>query len=122
MHHRYFTRFDAGLSAELFHRDRSLGRFSIRDICIDGMFIETEDADLCRNDIVRVKILLSGERYTLRGLVVRRTGSGVGLMVADLDLEYYKSIAKLLAAYGPAGSIGADVPARGQKVAHGRSR
>lgn len=124
MHHRCFTRFDAGLSAELFHRDRSLGRFSIRDICIDGMFIETEDADadLCRNDIVRVRIPLFGEQYAMRGLVVRRTASGVGLMVADLDLEYYESIAKLLAAYGPAGSIGAEFPARGQKVAQGRSR
>ncbi len=122
MHHRCFTRFDAGLSAELFHRDRSLGRFSIRNICIDGMFIETEDADLRRKDIVRVRILLFGEQYTMRGLVVRRTSSGVGLMVVDLDPEYCESMAKLYAAHGPAGSIGAEVPARGEKAGHGRSR
>lgn len=96
MEHRYSPRVKAGLMVELFARQHRLGRFTTRDVSIDGMFLETRRIlHLRRNEPVEVQLLREEGvpprgRPTLRALVAHVGRDGVGVLVLDGDQHAYK--------------------------------
>ncbi|MBN2699972.1 MAG: PilZ domain-containing protein [Methylothermaceae bacterium] len=121
MQHRCFTRLKNALPVVLYHGDTHLGRFATRDISLDGMFVETGDLDFFKNDVVQVDLMLFGERYLMRGLVVRRETHGIGLVLIDVNPRYYKSLTHILSEDGAGGRVEAELPACDQKYAMGRA-
>lgn len=96
MEHRYSRRLKAGLMVELFVRQHRMGRFTTRDVSVDGMFLETEaPLQLRRNEPVEVQLLREEwvpprGRPTLRALVAHVGKDGVGVLVLDGDQRAYK--------------------------------
>ena len=87
MEHRHFPRRRTGLGVEVFRGVRLLGYFKTRDISKEGMFIETGNLGLARNDIVRLRLGTSDEEIPARGIVVHASKAGIGINLIDTTLS-----------------------------------
>ncbi len=95
--------FDAMLS----YPPLGLLRSKVRDISLDGMFVETRSIALHANTPVEVTVRLrkgnTREVYRLRAFVVRVTRDGAGLMFRDFDDATFRTARALLLKSSAAG-------------------
>lgn len=87
MEHRHYPRTRTGVGVEVFRGLRQLGYFKTRDISLEGMFIETGNVGLSRNDIVRLRLEMTDEEISARGIVVHASKEGIGIQFIDANLR-----------------------------------
>jgi len=86
MDHRYSVRLPLHLTVEVFKRERFLGRYTTRNMDVEGIFIEMRTADLEANDVVKLVFVVPDRQhcdYTLIAGVVRVDADGAGMMLFD---------------------------------------
>jgi len=88
MDHRYSVRLPLHLTVEVYKRERFLGRYTTRNMDVEGVFIEMRKTDLEPNEVVRLNFVAPhGERgdCTLLAGVVRLDADGAGMMLFDYE-------------------------------------
>lgn len=97
---RQSMREPATFDATLSYPPLGLLRSKVRDISLDGMFVETGPIALHANTPVEVTVRLQKgnprEAYRLRALVVRVARDGAGLMFGDFDDATFRAVRDLL--------------------------
>lgn len=93
---RRHRRLSASFLTEVFNRDRLCGRFVSRNVSAGGMFLETGTAYLTHSDPIEINVVLFGEKYPMRGRVVRHAEGGVGIKVSDVDPKFYKALTSMI--------------------------
>lgn len=83
MEHRYFPRVEIALAAKLYRNGKLFGNFMTRNISLEGMFLETGDIALDRNDIVHLRLGILQEEYLIKGVVVHIGNGGIGILMID---------------------------------------
>jgi hypothetical protein len=83
MEHRYFPRVEIPLAAKLYRNETLLGTFMTRNISLEGMFLETGDIALVRNDIIRLQLAILQEEYLIKGIVAHIGYGGIGILMID---------------------------------------
>ena len=88
MDHRYSVRLPLHLTVEVYKRERFLGRYTTRNMDVEGVFIEMRKTDLEPNEVVRLNFVAadceSGDCTLLAG-VVRLDADGAGIMLFDYE-------------------------------------
>ena len=88
MDHRYSVRLPLHLTVEVYKRERFLGRYTTRNMDVEGVFIEMRKTDLEPNEVVRLNFVAadceSGDCTLLAG-VVRLDADGAGMMLFDYE-------------------------------------
>ena len=115
--HRRSTRRPATFDAILSYPPLGLLRTKVRDISLEGMFVETGSITLHANTPVEVTVGLregsTREVYRLRAFVVRVTRDGAGLMFRDLDDATLQTARALLLKSSAAGRTNRPLGATG---------
>lgn len=86
MNHRYGSRLAVHIDVVIHQQGKQLGQYQTRDISPYGVFLETGTLDLHLGTSVNLTFILSDqpeERRKIKGLVVRRSFDGAGLMLSD---------------------------------------
>ncbi len=86
MDHRCSVRLPLHLTVEVFKRERFLGRYTTRNMDVEGIFIEMRTTDLEANDVVKLVFIAPDCQhcdYTLIAGVVRVDADGAGMMLFD---------------------------------------
>lgn len=86
INHRYSVRLPLGVPVEVFKRGQFLGRYIIRDMDVEGVFIEMPTTDLQPAEVLElVFVATDWERCdcTLLAGVVRLEADGAGMMLFD---------------------------------------
>ena len=87
---RWCAREPLRLRVELNRQQRPIGRFTTRNMDVEGAFIEDAETQLNLNDIVELVFLdVEGEptEHRLMAGVVRCAADGVGLVLLDYDCK-----------------------------------
>ena len=92
MEHRHYPRLCIALEVAVFQRDQLLDSLKIRDISLEGLFLETGAVDFQQNDLIGLRINISGENHFLRGLVIHKASQGVGVMLIDMSREAFQAL------------------------------
>lgn len=92
--HRYESRLPAVVGVEVWHRDLCLGRFRTRNLCREGMFIETGPTGLRPNDLVRVVVRTPAGSHEAAAMVVHRSERGVGVTCAASELTAQQGLSR----------------------------
>ncbi len=79
MEKRHYPRVSAALWVELSHRGRCQGTYGTGDIGMEVMFLKSGPPGLVPNDKVRMVVAMDGVDYRLSGIVVHRSGAGIGV-------------------------------------------
>jgi hypothetical protein len=87
MENRYSTRKPIALDVELHHGHTRFGTFKVRNISLEGMFVETGPLNLYPGDLIDASLTLreSTGKHEIRAVVVHHTDEGIGLMFRDYD-------------------------------------
>jgi hypothetical protein len=86
------------LDVDIFNCCTYLGRSTIRDIHIDGAFIETDHDDLFQNDILELRFVPDADEIKpvrLRAMVVRNSGDGIGVLFSYGEHDFNNLLKKL---------------------------
>jgi hypothetical protein len=95
---RSTPRQDLALEVDIFNSSTYLGRSTIRDIHIDGAFIEADNNDLFRNDILELRFIPDADEIKpvcLRAMVVRGSDDGVGVIFSYGEHDFRNFLKKL---------------------------
>jgi hypothetical protein len=87
---RCCTREPLRLRVQLNRQQRPVGRFTTRNIDVEGAFIEDAETELNLNDIVELQFLDANGKATEHRLlagVVRCAPDGVGVVLLDYDCQ-----------------------------------
>lgn len=88
MENRYTARKRVALDVELHHGRTSFGTFKVRNISLEGMFVETGPLNLYPSDLIDATLSIGREatdKHDIRAVVVHHTDEGIGLMFRDYD-------------------------------------
>ncbi len=88
MENRYSARNPAALDVELHHGRTSFGTFKVRNISLEGMFVDTGPIHLYPSDLIDATLAVgrnSTATHEVRAVVVHHTDEGIGLMFRDYE-------------------------------------
>lgn len=86
MENRYSARNPLAVDVELHHGRTTIGTFKVRNISLEGMFVETGPINLYPSDLIDATLTIGHERvaeHEVRAVVVHHTEDGIGLMFRD---------------------------------------
>jgi hypothetical protein len=95
------------LYVDVYRFDEHLGRTQIRDISLDGAFIESCSWKLCPNDMLELHLQMhDDERNPLRlkARVVRSSDMGLGVLF-DYGVLEYRRLLNIISTYAPDGHM-----------------
>ncbi len=90
MDHRYGSRIPMQVVVLLYRGGKRLGEFKTRDISTHGAFLVTGEMDLHLGAIIEISFILTEnmqDRYKVKGMLVRRTATGIGVIFADYSQQ-----------------------------------
>lgn len=90
--HRYFPRLRISLDADLFRGGSFIGRAKTRDICFDGLYLETRDMTFNTNEVIGIRLRLSDTPPILKSVVTHASAQGIGVVMIDFSKEVYLNI------------------------------
>ncbi|MGD8854459.1 MAG: PilZ domain-containing protein [Gammaproteobacteria bacterium] len=99
MNHRFSVRVPLRVEVKLSRHGNDLGRYMTRDIDSDGAYLETGQLVVFPNEIVDVGIRFPGENsgnLSIKGMIVRTTSQGIGLMFTESSEELDRHIGRLI--------------------------
>ena len=88
MNHRSSVRIAVHLTVDVFKREQFLGRYTTRNMDVEGVFIEMRTTDLDANDLVELLFVTCDCgycNYALTAGVARLDTDGAGMMLFDHD-------------------------------------
>ena len=98
--HRWSPRRNVELTASLYREDRTLGKFRLGNIGLEGLFVQYEGEELHQDDILQVEFPVPDGRRRracrLAAVVRRVSGKGVALMFVGYDFAAFRFIQGLL--------------------------
>lgn len=92
MERRWDSRIERYLGVEVSHQGRILGRYVSRNASLGGMFLDSWGLDLCRNDVVDLRLDVRGALQSIRALVTHHSQRGIGLQLMDHNPDYHRSV------------------------------
>lgn len=95
---RSTPRHHIALDVDIFNCCTYLGRSTIRDIHIDGAFLEAYYDDLFRNDILELRFIPDVDEVKpvrLRAMVVRHSNDGIGVLFSYGENDFNNLLKKL---------------------------
>jgi hypothetical protein len=99
MHHRCSVRIPLRAEAKIYRHGNYLGRYQTRDIDSDGAFVDTGWLAMFLNEIVDLAITVPCEKpvcVSIKAMVIRRAGKGVGLVFTKNSPDLNEQLAKLI--------------------------
>lgn len=93
---RRHQRITATFVTEVFEGNGLSGRFMSRDVSAGGMFLETGSTFLAHGDDIRLNVVVFGDKYPMRGRVVRHGPGGVGIKVSHVSPYYYRALTSMV--------------------------
>ncbi|MGC1955287.1 MAG: PilZ domain-containing protein [Gammaproteobacteria bacterium] len=88
MENRYSVRSPVALDVELHHGRTSFGTFKVRNISLEGMFVETGPMHLYPSDLIDATLtvgLKPTATHEIRAVVVHHSDEGIGLIFRDYE-------------------------------------
>ncbi len=93
---RRHQRITAGFVTEVFERNALAGRFMSRNVSAGGMFLETGSTFLAHGGDIKLNVVVFGDKYPMRGKVVRHGPGGVGIKVSHVNPLYYRALMSMV--------------------------
>lgn len=93
---RRHQRVTASFVTEVFERNGLAGRFMSRNVSAGGLFLETGSTFLAHGDDIKVSVMVFGDKYSMRGRVVRHGPGGVGIKVSRVNSQYYRALMSMV--------------------------
>lgn len=72
------------------------GRFMSRNVSAEGMFLETGSTFLAYGDEIELNVVVFGDKYPMRGRVVRHGSGGVGIKLSHVNSLYYRALTSMV--------------------------
>lgn len=96
MEHRYYPRMQISLNVDVFRRDKLLGHAQTEDISLGGMLLRNDRPSLKKNDVIRLRIRMNGEKQVMRCLVIHTSQQHAGVMMIDMSKDTSRAIIDFL--------------------------
>lgn len=96
MEHRYFERLSAPVQVSISFKTHTIDNLVARNCSFGGMFLEAKSIGICcnalanRDETVTLNVTMQGQDFQMRGLVVHVSEQGIGIMLLELNIKYYK--------------------------------
>jgi hypothetical protein len=92
MEHRYFERLSIPVQVSIRYKNHTIDHLTAYNCSFGGMFLDAKIIGICCNDIVTLDVSMEGEDFPMQGLVVHVSDDGIGLMLLELNINYYNRL------------------------------
>ena len=96
MEHRYFERLSVPAEVSIKFKTHCIDNLSARNCSFGGMFLDTKIIDTWGNDrftpsdMLGLNVTMQGQDLQMQGFVMHVSDQGIGVMLLELNIKYYK--------------------------------
>jgi hypothetical protein len=95
MEQRYFERLSVPVQASIRFKTHSIDNLTAGNCSFGGMLLEANTIGIwgndiaTLNDIVTLNVTMLSQKFQMRGVVVHVSEQGIGIMLLELNINYY---------------------------------